>query len=440
MPESILNNPGGLSLKSSKKQSSKKQSSKPCCIKPKSSSKSSSRSSSRLSIKSSKPKSKLKTHDKNRTLKLPKKGKVRQGKLKDPPLRKINPDDAIYEEHTINPESSESSESSVKIKKKKSKRATKKTNKMSTSIKFALIATLLGRINPEIAEIKEVDKYKALSTKMTHASIAQHMNFYYAVHNAEERTGKEMTPEEIKEVYETFVKQKNQFFYRDQNKQYNKQYQNKQKIPKQKHKFKGRKKKTKKKDKGGKKSSESCDKLDKHDCISMWPHCKYMNGYCVDSDKSEGKYESEYERRIKRVSASDKKKELEKKKKLLDKQLDKMVKVQGPLAPGRPSLIRQKSTQGSPKESSLYIDSINIKLLNDKIMKEVSERKSKLSKEKINKWKKATKDERKNAKTKFIKSNDALFKKYNREYKKYKDDKTENLLKKLIEVSSVNLL
>ena len=99
MPESILNNPGGLSLKSksSKKQSSKKQSSKPCCIKPKSSSKSSSRSSSRLSIKSSKPKSKLKTHDKNRTLKLPKKGKVRQGKLKDPPLRKINPDDAIYE-------------------------------------------------------------------------------------------------------------------------------------------------------------------------------------------------------------------------------------------------------------------------------------------------------------------------------------------------------
>ncbi len=146
MPESILNNPGGLSLKSksSKKQSSKKQSSKPCCIKPK---------------------SKLKTHDKNRKLKLPKKGKVRLGKLKDPPLRKINPDDAIYEEHTINPESSESSESSVKIKKKKSKRATKKTNKMSTSIKLALISTLLGRINPEIAEIKEVDKYKALSTK-----------------------------------------------------------------------------------------------------------------------------------------------------------------------------------------------------------------------------------------------------------------------------------
>ena len=57
----------------------------------------------------------------------------------------------------------------------------------------------------------------------------------------------------------------------------------------QKHQFKGRKKKTHKKgkkDKGGKKSSsESCHKLDKHDCVSMWATCKYVNGKCVDSNE-----------------------------------------------------------------------------------------------------------------------------------------------------------
>ena len=190
-----------------------------------------------------------------------------------------------------------------------------------------------------------------------------------------------------------------------------KQRKQEQKFNQNKQKFIGRKKKkTRKKDKGGKKSSsESCHKLDEHDCIGSWPHCKYVNGNCVDTNEPDKPHVSEYEMMVSRVSKD-------------------------------PKYLRLISRL-KLEESRLKLEgSEYIKKLNKDIKDEISKRKEELSKEIINNWKKASKSDRKQAIDKFRSSNDQDLIKFMFYHKKYRNKDTFVLLKQLKDVSSVKYL
>ena len=81
-----------------------------------------------------------------------------------------------------------------------------------------------------------------------------------------------------------------------------------------------------------------------------------------------------------------------------------------------------------------------IKTLNKEIKDEISKRKEELSKETINKWKKASKSDRKQAIDKFRSTNDQVLIQFMFYHKKYKNKETLDLLKNLKDVSSVKYL
>ena len=135
-------------------------------------------------------------------------------------------------------------------------------------------------------------------------------------------------------------------------------------------------------------SSESCHKLDEHDCIGAWPHCKYVNGSCVETNEPDKPYISEYEMMVSRVS-----------------------------------------------KKSEYI-----KTLNKEIKDEISKRKKELDKKEIDNWKNASKSDRKQAIDKFRSTNDQVLIQFMFYHKKYKNKDTFVLLKQLKDVSSVKYL